>query len=108
MRYLGSKARIKKEIIPIITEHLNGDNQFVDAFIGGANIIDAVDYPKKVGIEYSRYVCAIWQTIKAIGIKWIPSDFKKKEGYKSSIELSTEYNLYRQNFCGCVFSKQEG
>ncbi len=40
-------------------------------------------------------------------VKWLPSDFKKCEGYKRSIELSHEYNLYRQNFCGCVFSKQE-
>lgn len=38
------------------------------------------------------------------GIPHLPSDFKKKEGYKKSIELSTEYNLYRQNYCGCVFS----
>lgn len=34
----------------------------------------------------------------------LPSDFKKREGYKRSIELSAEYNLYRQNFCGCIFS----
>lgn len=41
------------------------------------------------------------------GVSWLPSDFKKREGYKRSIELSREYNLYRQNFCGCVFSKKE-
>ncbi len=35
------------------------------------------------------------------------SDFKKKNGYKRSIELSQEYNLYRQDYCGCVFSKEE-
>ncbi|MCM1365435.1 MAG: epoxyqueuosine reductase QueH [Faecalibacterium sp.] len=38
------------------------------------------------------------------GVKHLPSDFKKKNGYKRSIELSREYNLYRQNYCGCVFS----
>lgn len=37
----------------------------------------------------------------------LPSDFKKKNGYKRSIELSHEYELYRQNYCGCVFSKRE-
>lgn len=42
---------------------------------------------------------------KQFGVKWLPSDFKKKEGYKRSIQLSNKYNLYRQNFCGCVFSK---
>ena len=39
------------------------------------------------------------------GLLWLPSDFKKREGYKRSIELSNEYKLYRQNFCGCVYSK---
>ena len=35
---------------------------------------------------------------------YLYSDFKKKNGYKRSIELSSEYNLYRQNYCGCVYS----
>ena len=38
------------------------------------------------------------------GVSYLPSDFKKKNGYKRSIELSGEYNLYRQNYCGCRFS----
>lgn len=41
------------------------------------------------------------------GTKYLFSDFKKKNGYKRSIELSKEYNLYRQDYCGCVFSKNE-
>lgn len=41
------------------------------------------------------------------GICWLPSDFKKKNGYKRSVELSALYGLYRQDYCGCVFSKQE-
>lgn len=41
------------------------------------------------------------------GVKYLLSDFKKKNGYKRSIELSNEYNLYRQDYCGCVFSKEE-
>lgn len=39
------------------------------------------------------------------GVRWLPSDFKKKEGFKRSIVLSEEYSLYRQNYCGCVYSK---
>ena len=42
---------------------------------------------------------------KEYGVAWLPSDFKKREGYKRSIELSREYNLYRQNFCGCIYSR---
>lgn len=41
------------------------------------------------------------------GVAFLPSDFKKKDGYKRSIELSREYDLYRQDYCGCVFSRQE-
>ncbi len=40
-------------------------------------------------------------------IPHLPNDFKKKGGYKRSVELSAEYDLYRQKYCGCVFSKQE-
>ena len=41
------------------------------------------------------------------GVSWLPSDFKKKNGYKRSVELSKEYGLYRQDYCGCVFSRRE-
>jgi predicted adenine nucleotide alpha hydrolase (AANH) superfamily ATPase len=44
---------------------------------------------------------------KEYGVNYLFSDFKKKEGYKRSIELSKEYNLYRQDYCGCIFSKRE-
>lgn len=44
---------------------------------------------------------------KEYDIKWLPSDFKKDEGYKKSIELSKKYNLYRQDYCGCIYSKRE-
>lgn len=44
---------------------------------------------------------------EAVGVEYLPSDFKKKNGYKRSIELCREYNLYRQNYCGCVFSQKE-
>ena len=40
-------------------------------------------------------------------VKSLPSDFKKKNGYKRSIELSSQYGLYRQDYCGCVFSKRD-
>ena len=39
------------------------------------------------------------------GVKWLPGDFKKRNGYKRSIELSNEYGLYRQDYCGCLYSK---
>ena len=40
-------------------------------------------------------------------IKWLVSDFKKRDGYKKSIELSYKYDLYRQHYCGCLYSKED-
>lgn len=40
-------------------------------------------------------------------LQWLPSDFKKKGGYQHSVNLSKEFNLYRQDYCGCAFSLRE-
>ena len=47
------------------------------------------------------------QLAQEYNISWLPSDFKKRNGYKRSIELSKEYQLYRQDYCGCIYSKIE-
>lgn len=44
---------------------------------------------------------------ESVGAKYLPTDFKKRGGYLRSIELSKKYNLYRQNYCGCIFSKRK-
>lgn len=44
---------------------------------------------------------------REFGVRWLPSDFKKREGYKRSNELAREYGLYRQDYCGCLFSLAE-
>ncbi len=46
------------------------------------------------------------QLAELYGVRHVPSDFKKKNGYRRSVELSAKYGLYRQNYCGCVFSKR--
>ena len=46
------------------------------------------------------------QVQEECGVPYLFSDFKKHDGYKHSIELSRQYNLYRQNYCGCVYSKK--
>lgn len=51
--------------------------------------------------EIEEELAALYQ------VESLPSDFKKKNGYQRSIELSREYNLYRQDYCGCVFSLRE-
>ena len=44
---------------------------------------------------------------KRLGVSWLYNDFKKADGYLRSLQLSKEHNLYRQNYCGCVFSKAQ-
>lgn len=44
---------------------------------------------------------------REFGVAHLPSDFKKKDGYKRSVQLSKEYDLYRQDYCGCAFSKPQ-
>lgn len=44
---------------------------------------------------------------KKYGIEYLQSDFKKKNGYRRSVELSKEFGLYRQDYCGCIYSMQE-
>ena len=64
-------------------------------------------------LSISPYKNAAWlneigeELQQVYGIKYLYADFKKKNGYKRSIELSREYHLYRQDFCGCQFSRRE-
>ena len=51
--------------------------------------------------EIGEELAPLYQT------KYLASDFKKREGYKRSIQLSAEYHLYRQDYCGCAYSRAE-
>ena len=54
----------------------------------------------------SEWINEIGETLQnKYNINWLYSDFKKKDGYKQSILLSKKYNLYRQDYCGCIYSK---
>lgn len=58
--------------------------------------------------KVSRWINEIGCALEGeTGVKFLPSDFKKRGGYLRSVQLSGEYGLYRQDFCGCVFSKRE-
>ena len=59
-------------------------------------------------LKDAQLLNAIGKELSAkVGVPWLPSDFKKRNGYKRSCELSAEYDLYRQDYCGCVFSRIE-
>ncbi len=59
-------------------------------------------------LKNSRVLNKVGEEVSGIyGVPHLTSDFKKRNGYKRSVELSKEYELYRQDYCGCVYSKQE-
>lgn len=77
------------------------------------------DYAKKNNFDYfcttlsispfkdAEKINIIGEQLAAEGNpKWLPSDFKKKSGFLRSLELSEEYGLYRQQYCGCIYSMQ--
>ena len=84
----------------------------------GSRIEAAARYASDNGYDYFCTTLSVSPhkdaaLINALGARaekkalWLPSDFKKKGGYQRSIVLSREYDLYRQNFCGCVYSGLE-
>ncbi len=76
---------------------------------------NAAEIAKKGGFDYFATTLTVSPHKNAVLINeiggryqnYLPSDFKKREGYKRSIILSKEYELYRQGYCGCIFSKGE-
>ncbi len=81
---------------------------------------EAAEYAKRLHMDYFTTTLSISPLKDAgklneigeslaieYGIPYLCSDFKKKDGYRQSVALSKEYGMYRQDYCGCVFSKQE-
>lgn len=81
---------------------------------------ESAEYAKENGFDYFTTTLSISpyknaEKLNSIGsalseeygVKYLYSDFKKKNGYKRSIELSQTYNLYRQDYCGCIYSEAE-
>lgn len=81
---------------------------------------EAAQFAKKLNMDYFATTLSVSpyknaQIINELGekiaqeyeVKHLPNDFKKKDGYKKSVELSKSWNIYRQDYCGCPFSKKE-
>ena len=130
---LISRMKVKNPVSLVVDEY--DAQEFFDAVKGMEHIKEggercfvcyrlrlgrAAEYAKEYNFDYFCTTLSISplknaQKINEIGeelseiyaVKFLPGDFKKKGGYQRSVELSREYDLYRQNYCGCVFSKAE-
>lgn len=82
-------------------------------------LTETVKTAKRLGMDYFTTTLSISPLKNAVklneigeelaeeyGVAYLPSDFKKKNGYHRSVELSKEYGMYRQDYCGCIFSYQ--
>lgn len=102
MRYSGSKARFQKDLSPILSENLNGENEFVDAFGGGMNLVCAIDYNKKVAIDCNRYVIALWNRIKSGDVSFIPQCLDEEEYYDVKSSYMSQDGRYDDAYIGYV------
>lgn len=132
-RRLIGEMKVKNPVTLVVDRY--DENEFFDAVRGLERIREggercfvcyrlrlerAAEYAKENGFDYFCTTLSISPLKNArkinetggelsdiYGVRFLPSDFKKKGGYQRSIELSREYGLYRQNYCGCIFSREE-
>ena len=96
MKYMGSKARIAKHILPIMLKDREHDNQyFVEPFVGGANIIEHVT-GKRIGADTNRYLVAM---LKAASLGWLPPKNFTEDQYK---ELRLNKEKFPEELVGYV------
>lgn len=85
MKYLGSKRKISKDILPIITKNLSKNRFYVEPFCGGCNIIAEVPHKKRIASDVNNYLIAMWRFLCG--------------GYKFPTKIQKEmYNEYREQF----------
>ena len=98
---MGSKKRLAKELIPIITKDLKPNQWYVEPFVGGANLIDKVQHPYKIGADCNRYLIALLHYVQAGG--QLPEEITKEEHQKVK-EYMDSYPDWYVGFVGFICS----
>ena len=87
MKYMGSKSRHAKDLLPIILADRKEGQWYVEPFVGGANVIDKVG-GNRIGADYNEYLVEMW---KAVSSGWNPPEFFKEEDYSSIRQNKDQY-----------------
>lgn len=95
MKYMGSKNRIAKEILPIILKDRKENQYYIEPFVGGANIIDKVD-GNKIGADTNRYLIALYKKLQD---GWIPPKNVTKEEF---LDMKNNPEKYEEHLLGYV------
>ena len=101
MKYMGSKNRIAKHLLPIMLENRNG-RTWVEPFVGGANMIDKVE-GKRIGADFNEYLIAMWKELQN---GWTPPDFVSEEDWRDvKTHMENKYENHYIAFVrlGCSF-----
>lgn len=101
MVYMGSKNRIAKYLIPIITAELQSNQWYVEPFVGGANMIDKINHPYKIGADNNKYLIALLKYVQDDG--QLPEYINKDEYLKVKTNPD-EYACWYVGFIGFVCS----
>ena len=100
MKYVGSKDRIAKHLLPVMLAERKPDQWWVEPFVGGANMIDKVD-GKRLGNDSHKYVIAL---LKALQCGWVPPTRISKERYHEIKKYPDGYPDELVGFVGFVCS----
>ncbi len=95
--YVGSKSRLSKQIVPIIQEYANKTETYIEPFVGGANVIDKINCPNKIGSDINKYLIALLKKAQQ-DIDEIP-DWVSKDEYYS---VKKNPDLYEDWYVGLV------
>ena len=101
MKYMGSKNRIAKDILPIILKDRRENQYYVEPFVGGANVIDKVD-GLRIGGEFNKYIANMWIELEK---SWIPKNNYTKQEY-DFIKNNKDNYLHETGYVGicCSYS----
>jgi DNA adenine methylase len=95
VKYMGSKARYAKYILPLILKDRKPNQWYVEPFVGGANIIDKVD-GNRIGNDINEYLIKMW---KSLQMGWVPPNLITEEQYK---DIRINKKKYEPNLVGYV------
>lgn len=97
MRYLGSKNRISKQLKPIIEKELHGKELYIEPFVGGANMIDKIDFDNKIGSDINEYLIELLKKVRD-NVEDLPTNISEE------LYVKVKYNKesYSKWYVGCI------
>lgn len=98
MKYMGSKSRVAKQIVPIIQRYINGSTNkvYIEPFVGGANVIDKIQCNYRIGFDINEYLIRLFQYLQAEGK--LPEAISREEYAR----VRAHKENFQKWYVGCV------